>query len=143
MQHPPVRVRCHDMKFKSLAALYGIVVGLMMFLQWIAFIALGEVDELETEPTRISFHLAAEFLTGAVLIVSGYALLKGRSWGFPVYLVAMGMLSYTIVVSPGYFAQDGDTMFVGMFAVLWLLTVAFLVTAIIKERELRDESTES
>lgn len=125
------------MNLRKAAAAFAIVVGVMIFAQWGAFIALGEVDELATEPVRISFHLAAEFLTAAALIVAGCGLLKGRDWAFPVYMVSLGMLSYTIVVSPGYFAQDGELVFVGMFAVLWLLTIVFLVTSLRNERELR------
>ena len=125
------------MNLRKAAAVFAIVVGIMMFGQWAAFIALGEVDELDTEPIRISFHLAAEFLTAAALNVAGYGLLKSRDWAFPVYMVSLGMLSYTIIVSPGYFAQDGELVFVGMFAALWLLTIVFLVAALRNERELR------
>lgn len=130
------------MNLRKTAAVFAIVVGLMIFGQWTAFIALGEVDELDTEPVRISFHLAAEFLTAAALIAAGYGLLSSRDWAFPLYMVSLGMLSYTIVVSPGYFAQEGELVFVGMFAVLWLLTIVFLVAAFRNERELRGENAE-
>lgn len=104
-----------NMKF---SAWYGIAVGLLMFGQWGFFLAAGLVPELQTEPIRISFHLAAEFATAACLLAGGIALLLGKPWGRSVALIAAGMLAYTAVVSPGYFAQQGQALFVGMFAVL-------------------------
>lgn len=56
------------MKF---AGWYGIVVGFLMVGQWLFFLATGQVPELQTEPVRIAFHLAGEFLTALGLIVSG------------------------------------------------------------------------
>ena len=125
------------MNLRKAAAVFAIVVGAMMIGQWAFFIAAGEVTELETEPVRISFHLAAEFLTAAVLVIAGLALIKQKDWAFPIFMLALGMLSYTIVVSPGYFAQDGDYVFVGMFVVLWVLTVAFILLGVKEEGGIR------
>ena len=125
------------MNVRKAAAVFAIVVGAMMIGQWAFFIAAGEVTELETEPVRISFHLAAEFLTAAVLVIAGLALIKQKDWAFPIFMLALGMLSYTIVVSPGYFAQDGDYVFVGMFVVLWVLTVAFILLGVKEEGGIR------
>jgi peptidoglycan/LPS O-acetylase OafA/YrhL len=128
----------YHMDLRRMAAMFAIAVGAMMFAQWAFFIAAGEVTELDTEPIRISFHLAAEFLTATALVVAGLGLAKGKSWSFPVLMLALGMLSYTIVVSPGYFAQDGEYVFVAMFAVLWILTLALVLVAIRREAELRN-----
>ena len=89
--------------------------------QWGFFLAAGLVPELQTEPIRIAFHLAAEFATAACLLAGGIGLLRGKPWGRPVALFAAGMLAYTAVVSPGYFAQQGQAPLVGMFAVLLAL----------------------
>lgn len=105
------------------AGWYGIVVGLMMMGQWGFFLAAGQVPELNTEPVRLAFHLAAEFGTAIALIVSGVALVRGRRWGLNVYLVAAGMLLYSVIVSPGYFAQQGQWALVGMFGILLLLAL--------------------
>ena len=99
-------------------AWYGIVVGFVMIAQWIFFLATGGVPELQTEPWRISLHLAAEFTTALMLIVSGIAMLKATAWGKKVLLVGLGMVIYSEIVSPGYFAQLGQWALVGMFAVL-------------------------
>jgi hypothetical protein len=105
------------------AAVYAIVVGVGMIGQWLFFLATGQVPEFKTEPLRIRFHLAAEFATAIALLVGGIALLTGQDWGPWFYLLAMGMLLYTVVVSPGYFAEKGQWAFVGMFAVVLLLAL--------------------
>ena len=125
------------MNLRKAAAVFAVIVGVMMIAQWSFFMAAGEVTELETEPVRISFHLAAEFITATVLIIAGLALIKQKDWAFPIFMLALGMLSYTIVVSPGYFAQDGDYVFVGMFVVLWVLTVAFILLGVKEEGGIR------
>jgi hypothetical protein len=111
------------------AAVFALVVGAGMIGQWAVFLAAGQVPELKTEPLRIRFHLAAEFVTAIALIVSGIALLTDQAWGRWFYLLAVGMLLYTVIVSPGYFAEKGQWAFVGMFAVVLLLALVsiFLV----------------
>lgn len=103
------------------AAWYGIIVGGLMLAQWGFFLAAGQVPELQTEPLRISFHLLAEFATALGLIASGITLLKQKTWAVSMYLLSSGMLLYSVVVSPGYFAQLGQWPMVGMFAVLLIL----------------------
>ena len=118
------------------SAFYSIVVGLLMLAQWIFFLAAGAVPELKTEPIRISMHLAGEFLTAACLIVGGAGLLLGQSWGRWLSLVAAGMLAYTVIVSPGYFAQQGQWPLAAMFAVLLVLDVVNIYfLARLKENE--------
>lgn len=78
---------------------------------------------MEREPIRLAFHLAAEFATAALLIMGGTGLLLGKSWARFLSAVALGMLLYTVMVSPGYFAQSGQRARAAMFAAL-LLPVA-------------------
>jgi hypothetical protein len=117
------------MKF---SAWYGIIVGFIMIAQWIFFLATGNVPELQTEPWRIALHLAAEFTTAVMLIVSGIATLKSAAWSKKVLLVGLGMVIYSEIVSPGYFAQLGQWELVGMFAVL-LFGATFSVMKLLKE----------
>ena len=100
------------------AAYYGIIVGILMFAQWGFFLAAGQVPEVQTEPIRLAFHLAAEFITAAGLVITGIGLLKKWTWARGWFLAAVGMVIYSEVVSPGYFAQQGQWIFVVMFAVL-------------------------
>jgi hypothetical protein len=108
------------------AAVFALVVGAGMIGQWALFLATGQVPELQTEPLRIRFHLAAEFATALALIAAGLALLTDQHWGRWFYLLAIGMLLYTVIVSPGYFAQKGQWAFVAMFAVVLLLALVSL-----------------
>ena len=63
--------------------------------------------------------------SGAVYLISGgVGLLGDWGWGVPAYLVAMGMLLYTAIVSPGYFAQRGQWVWLGIFGVLVVLALA-------------------
>ncbi len=112
------------MKF---AGWYGIAVGLSMFGQWAFFLATGQVPELQTEPIRIAFHLAGEFVTAVGLLAGGIGLLKRLRWAAPLYSVAAGMLLYSAIVSPGYFAQRGQWAIVGMFAVILVLALVSIV----------------
>jgi len=103
------------MKF---AAWYGIIIGFGMIVQWTLFIASGNVPEFQTEPWRIAFHLAAETVTALLLIVGGFATLKRTKWHKTVLSVGLGMVIYSEIVSPGYFAQQGQWLMVWMFAVV-------------------------
>ncbi len=118
------------MKF---SAWFSILVGVMMFLQWSFFLVAGQVPEFQTEPVRIAFHLAAEFLTAVSLILGGVFLLKNKHWSRSFLLVAAGMLAYTTVVSPGYFAQQGVWPIVLMFAVVFALNVVNILF-LVRER---------
>lgn len=110
------------------SAWFFIIVGFLMFSQWGFFLAMDAVPELQTEPVRILFHMTAEFATALCLIFAGCALRQGRSWGKSFAMFAAGMLAYTVMVSPGYFAQQGQWPLAGMFAVLLALDVASVVT---------------
>lgn len=109
------------------------LIGLLMLGQWAFFISTGKVPELRTEPVRIAFHLVAEIVTSFLLIVAGVLLLAGNHAGTVLGLVANGMLMYTVIVSPGYFAQRRQWPLVVMFAVLLalaLVSVALLWRAL-------------
>jgi hypothetical protein len=89
-----------------------------MIAQWIFFFVSGGIPEFQTEPWRIALHLAAELTAALVLIVSGVGILKFTTWGKNALLVGLGMVIYSEIVSPGYFAQLGRWALVAMFAAL-------------------------
>lgn len=105
------------MKF---SAWYGILIGILMIGQWTFSILSGGVPEFQTAPWAIAFHLAAEFSTALVLIIGSIATLKLISWGNQILLLGLGMVIYSEIVSPGYYAQLGQWLFVIMFAVFLL-----------------------
>ncbi len=120
------------MKHKA-AAVFSIVVGISMILMWMMFYLTGSIPELESEPARIAMHLLAEFATALALIIAGWGLLKAKTWGVNIYLLATGALLYTMIQSPGYFVQSGETGFVVMFSVLIILALFFLVQVLKQE----------
>ena len=103
------------MKF---TAFFAIIVGAGMIGQWLMSYFSHQIPELKTEPIRIGFHLAAEAATAVMLILSGIMLLAGSASGKSLFLVADGMLFYTCIVSPGYFAQQGKWAWTAMFGSL-------------------------
>jgi len=104
-------------------AVFAIVIGLGMIGQWTASYSGKQIPELETEPVRIWFHIAAEMVTALCLIVAGIGLLTTQVWSVPLYLIASGMLFYTSIVSPGYFAQKGQWAWLIMFGIILTLGV--------------------
>jgi peptidoglycan/LPS O-acetylase OafA/YrhL len=115
---------------------YSLCIGTMMIAMWSMFAVTDQIPELEERPIEIAFHLAAEFVTALTLIIGGAGLTLRREWGFPVNMAGLGMLAYTVVVSPGYYAQAGDYAFVGMFAVMMVLTLIFITLSVIKSGDL-------
>jgi len=43
-----------------------------------------------------------------------------------IYVLIVGMLMYTLIVSPGYYLQSKDLIFVIIFGVLIVLSILFL-----------------
>lgn len=115
------------MKYKRFCSIYVITVGLMMFLMWSFFLITGMVPELETKPAEIILHLTAEFSTALILILAGIFLLKNSRLAQFLYPLSIGMLLYTLIVSPGYYIQSKDYGFAAMFAGLILLSVLALL----------------
>jgi hypothetical protein len=120
-------------------AWYGILVGFLMIAQWAFSILAGGVPEFQDAPWEIAFHLAAEFSTAVVLIIGGVAGLRSVTWSRQVLLLGLGMVIYSEIVSPGYFAQLDQWAFVVMFAVL-LLGAVWSVTRLVSSDESRMRS---
>jgi hypothetical protein len=114
------------MKMKRAASVFSIFMGLSMLGMWTMFYLSGSIPELVTKPMEISMHIVAELLTAVMLIVGGIGVLVDKKWGRKIYFVSMGMLLYTLIVSPGYYIQRGNIGFVAMFAVFFVISIIFL-----------------
>lgn len=114
------------------AGLFALIVGLLMFGQWAFSLASGGAADFQAAPLAIGFHLAADVLTALALVLSGLALLKKKTWGRTLFLVAGGMLLYATINSPGYFAPSGRWPVVAMFAVIFFLAVFLLMDAALR-----------
>ncbi len=125
------------MGLQKIAAIYSIIIGIAMIGMWFSFIATDQVPEINTEPIRITYHLIGEFLTAILLLIGGFGLFTKRGWGFHIFLISMGMLLYTVIVSTGYYAEKGDMIMVGMFTLFQLLTVIFIGLSLYKMKEFK------
>ena len=67
-----------------------------------------------------------EVATALALIVGGYALFTNKKWGLQAYMLSMGMLLYTLIVSPGYYVQRDNIVMTGMFAVFFVIAIVFV-----------------
>ena len=116
----------------TFAGVFAIIVGIGMIGQWAVTIAQEKIPgpEAGREAGRgrieMLFHLVAEALTALALIASGAGLLVEQAWADPLYLLATGMLLYTVIASAGYFAQLRQWPMVAMFGLLFVLSLASL-----------------
>ena len=123
------------MKIKTMAAIYSILIGVSIIGMWAILYITGSIPEFDTEPMQIGMHLVAEIATGIILILGAYSLLRNKRWGYNIYLISMGMLIYTLLVSPGYYAEKGNYLFVGMFAIILFFSMMFIVFSFVKQEE--------
>lgn len=124
------------MNFTRIASIYSFIIGISMIAMWSTFLLSGQVPELQTEPARIFMHLVAEYTTAFVLIIGGYGLLAKKGWSIRFHQFSLGMLMYTLIVSPGYYLQLGDMAMVGMFVTMLILTLIILILSFLKSEEL-------
>lgn len=114
----------------SFPAYYSMAVGALIIVQWIFFIATGNVAEFHVIPVEISLHITAEVMTALLLLISGYRLFKNKKRAVKWNLLAQGMLIYSVINSSGYFAQLNQWLFVLMFFVLFVLSIISVYTLI-------------
>jgi hypothetical protein len=115
-------------------AVFALVVGTAMIAQWTASYISKQIPEIVTEPIRITFHIFGEMVTAFSLIISGIGLLIQTVWAVPLFLMAMGMLFYTAIVSPGYFAQQGNWVWVVIFGVMIVVGIFTILTVLAAQR---------
>lgn len=118
----------------TFSAVFAIAVGVLMLVQWTITILRKQVAGPESGMAgrgrvEMAYHWLAEFSTAVLLIVSGIGLITGVGWGPVLFLISNGMLLYTVINSPGYFAQQRQWLMVIMFAVILVLSIicTFLV----------------
>lgn len=127
------------MSIRKIAAIYAIVIGIAMIGMWVTFLVTGQVSELTTEPVTITYHLIAEFLSASLLLLGGFGLYTNRGWGFHLYLISLGMLLYTVIVSAGYYGTLGEMGMVGMFSIFQIFTAFFIGVSFYKWRAFKEK----
>jgi len=111
---------------KRLAALFSMLTGLSMLGMWALLLRTGQVPELLVTPFEMGFGIIADCATGLMLIIGGYGLYAGRGWGPQAFLVSQGALFYSLMIAIGYYGQRGESIYLGMFAVIFAFMVTFL-----------------
>lgn len=114
------------MNKKKICSIFAICVGSLIIVMWLFFILAGMVPEFETKPAEIILHIIAEVTTGIMLLLAGIMILKKSRMSRFIYPLSMGMLIYTLIVSPGYYLQAGEYPLVVMFALLLIFAIFFI-----------------
>ncbi len=107
---------------KKIVTVYSLLIGTSMIILWALLFFSHQIIELNTEPIRILMHITGEIITASLLIIGSIAYTKNKKIGARVLLLAHGMLFYTAIVSPGYYAQLGNIPMVIMFAIITVFT---------------------
>jgi hypothetical protein len=93
---------------------------------WAFLLRTGQVPELESTPIEMVFSILADCTTGLMLLIGGYGLYAGKDWGPRAFLVSQGALFYSLMIAISYYGQRGESIYLGMFGVIFALMVAFL-----------------
>jgi len=114
------------------AAIFTLVVGVLMILQWTVTIIRKQVAAPGEGiggrgKTEMVYHWVAEFATSVLLIIAAVGLFIRSAWGLSVFLIADGLLIYTVINSPGYFAQQRQWAMVAVFGFILILASVSLV----------------
>ena len=109
-----------------LVSIYSVLIGFFMIGFWMFATFSGMVPE-EEKPWGIRFHLLSEFTTATLLIVSGIASVLNIEWAKSTSLLALGMLLYIVIYSPGYYFQKKNKPMAIMFIVLIILTILVIL----------------
>jgi hypothetical protein len=120
-------------KTPSLFAYVFLFIGLSMLALWTMLIFTKQVPEFETAPFTTITHITAESLTGLMLIIAGYGLLKKQPWAQRFYPLAVGMLLYAVVQASGYYIDHSSPVFVVLFGVMILFSI-FVIWDLFKSR---------
>jgi hypothetical protein len=67
--------------------------------------------------------------TGVVLIAGGVAVLSDGDTLYAIVLssLSLGMLTYTLIVSPGYYVERRNLPLVLVFAGFWVVTIPAVI----------------
>lgn len=112
---------------KKAAAIFCMLMGLMMFGTWAFLFLFSGYPQAKTVPLETGYLLAAEFLTAAALVTAGYGILSERKWARPLTLVALGELIYCTIRFAGELGQDGSLVGLAFFSSVSFLALIFTV----------------
>lgn len=106
------------------------ILGGLMIAVWAGLFSTDQVPEVHTAPVSLTFLLAAEMMTAVLSVVSGAARVLRKAWAHRAYLIASGMMLYSITNYLGVLAEDGQLILVALFIGFLVGTIAFLIEAL-------------
>ncbi len=118
---------------KKVIGSISVIIGISIIGLWVMLLLTDNVPELVTAPISITFHLIAEFSMGALMMISGIALLCKAKWSPWLFVLSSGLVIYAVVNSAGYYGQASNWAMVGMFMGLLVVTVVLDVLLIKSE----------
>ncbi len=122
---------------KRAAAMFSILMGLMMFGTWTFLFSTDQFPQVHALPLETGYLLVAEFLTAAALVTGGYGILTNRPWAMPLMLIALGELIYCTIRFAGELGQGGSTPGLGFFSAVGVAGLVFTVYFVIRESRQR------
>jgi hypothetical protein len=98
--------------------------GASIALLWIVIIATGRLPRIAAGRGDFGWHVAAELVTAALLLVAGIGRVIEASWADLATAVSLGALVYAITASAGHYLRTGTRWLA--FAVLsgWPFAIA-------------------
>ncbi len=120
-------------------AIFSISSGVLVIAYWLIFFL---IRVPEGGLIEMSFHLYAEFATSVILLVSGIMLLGNRKHSVETNMGGLGMLVYSTLTSAGLHGQNGDTIMMIIFLVLFVLAVSAICGHYYSHNFLHDQAND-
>ncbi|MHA1931683.1 MAG: hypothetical protein ACW96X_04030 [Promethearchaeota archaeon] len=114
-----------------ISGIYAIVIGIGILGLWLMLYITKQIPELKTEPVAIAFHITAECIMGILSLLSGIFLLSGFSCAPYFFILAMGLITYAVINSAGYYGQKKQWSMVIMFGLVLIASVSLVILNLI------------
>ncbi|MBH1940920.1 hypothetical protein I5677_08460 [Mobilitalea sibirica] len=118
------------MNLRKGKAIFAIFIGVSIISLWIMLFLSSQIPELRTEPISISLHIFSEILLAITLIIAGIKLFKDTNNSKKWFLLAMGLLIYSVINAAGYYGQNNEWAMVIMFGVIFMISTFFVVLSL-------------
>jgi hypothetical protein len=114
-------------------AVVSLFIGAGMAGFWSVAVLTRKVPEIQARRIDIWFHIGAEYATALALLAGGVAIVVDHraAWSVVLSSFALGLLVYTLIASPGYYAEKRDRVGLVMFAAFWVLTIPAVVLRLV------------
>ena len=123
-------------KLPRFSAYYLKIVGISILVSWIVILISGVEEKGKLE---LGFHLFSECILAFLCFLAG--MLQGRSPHkfHGLALAAHGMLIYSVLNAAGYYAQAGHLAAVGIFIVMFFISVVLILVGATRTSRLQKE----